>query len=70
MDLILFRGIVDLDRLGLDDDGGVTSLQILGLRCHRAGDIAGCEGYTHRYHDEQQTKQILFHNGVVFDPPD
>ena len=38
--LQLLRGIVCLDGLGLDDDGGVTALVVLRLVGNRTGDVA------------------------------
>ena len=38
--LQLFRRIVRLDGLGLDDDGGVTALVVLRLVRNRTSDVA------------------------------
>ena len=39
-DLLLLRGVVRLDGLGLDDDGCVTALVILTLRRNRPRHVA------------------------------
>ena len=37
-----FRGVVGLDSFGLDDDGRVGFLPVLGLGGDRPCDVAGC----------------------------
>ena len=45
-ELELFGGVVGFDGFGLDDDGGVTTLEVLALVGDRAGDVATgkCQG--------------------------
>ena len=40
---LLLRGIVGLDRLGLDDDGSVIAVDVAALGGDRAGDVSGRE---------------------------
>ena len=48
----LLRGIVGLDGLGLDDDGGVAFLPCFRTGCDRAGDVAGREDDGSEGHQE------------------